>query len=68
MTCNSDGTCDEDESCNCADCNSQIDHCGESVGQQLFCTKDSIALDTTPKMKVNFTRTENVPNAVTLGN
>ncbi len=43
MTCNSDGTCDEDESCNCGDCNSQIDHCGESAGQQLFCTKDSLA-------------------------
>jgi len=48
ITCNGDGTCDEDESCNCGDCNSQIDHCGESSGQQLFCTKDVLATPSTP--------------------
>lgn len=40
VTCNINGTCNEFESCDCADCNGQIDHCGIVNGEQLFCTKD----------------------------
>ena len=41
MTCNNDLVCDTEESCDCADCNGQIDHCGLSdTGQQLYCIKD----------------------------
>lgn len=40
VTCNNNGTCNEFESCDCADCNGQIDHCGVANGEQLFCTKD----------------------------
>ena len=47
VTCNTDGTCDEDESCNCADCNDQIDHCGKNSGEQMTCTKDVIVPATT---------------------
>lgn len=28
LTCNNNGMCDRGESCNCADCNSEADHCG----------------------------------------
>ena len=42
MTCNNNGTCDLNESCDCADCNEQVDHCGiDGLGQQLICTKDT---------------------------
>lgn len=42
VTCNNDAVCDLEESCDCADCNDQIDHCGLNTnGQQLFCSKDS---------------------------
>lgn len=40
VTCNNNGTCDFNESCDCADCNGQIDHCGIVGGQQLYCAKD----------------------------
>lgn len=40
MTCNNNGICDLNESCNCADCNGQIDHCGMVGGQQLYCAPD----------------------------
>lgn len=41
LTCNNDMVCDTEESCDCSDCNSQIDHCGVSVtGQQLYCATD----------------------------
>lgn len=42
VTCNNNGVCDENESCNCADCNEQVDHCGvNGSGEQLICTKDT---------------------------
>jgi len=40
VTCNNNDVCNEFESCDCADCNGQIDHCGIVNGEQLFCTKD----------------------------
>lgn len=30
VTCNKNGVCDAGESCNCADCNGEADHCGLS--------------------------------------
>ena len=40
--CNNNNVCDAGESCNCGDCNDQIDHCGVNPsGQQLICTKDT---------------------------
>lgn len=42
VTCNNNGTCDLNESCDCADCNDKVDHCGiDGLGQQLICTKDT---------------------------
>lgn len=104
LTCNTNGVCDEYESCNCSDCNGQTDHCMSQSGTQLICTKDtepacytdkfpycfSACLDGShldtitgkcivdgapanqnlckvPSMKINFTRTETVPNSITLG-
>ena len=41
-TCNNNNICDTNESCDCADCNEKIDHCGLSTtGEQLICTKDT---------------------------
>lgn len=41
-TCNNNGTCDTNESCNCADCNDKADHCAiNGTGEQLICTKDT---------------------------
>lgn len=40
VTCNNNDVCDELESCDCADCNGEIDHCGIVNGQQLYCAKD----------------------------
>lgn len=41
-TCNGNGLCDANESCNCADCNDKADHCSiNGTGEQLICTKDT---------------------------
>ena len=41
-TCNGNGLCDTNESCNCADCNNKFDHCAiNGTGEQLICTKDT---------------------------
>lgn len=41
-TCNNNSVCDTNESCDCADCNEQVDHCGiDGLGQQMICTKDT---------------------------
>lgn len=43
FSCNNDAFCDANESCNCSDCNSAIDHCGmDTNGEQLSCTPDAI--------------------------
>lgn len=40
--CNNNAVCETNESCNCADCNDQIDHCGvKGTDEQLICTKDT---------------------------
>lgn len=42
VTCNNNNVCDTNESCDCADCNEKVDHCGlSSAGEQLICTKDT---------------------------
>lgn len=42
MTCNNNNTCENGESCNCADCNDVADHCAIKNGQQLVCSKDTV--------------------------
>lgn len=42
VTCNYNNVCDTNESCDCADCNEKVDHCGlSSTGEQMICTKDT---------------------------
>ncbi len=42
VTCNNDGVCNGEESCNCADCNTKADHCAlDGAGQQLLCMKNT---------------------------
>ena len=46
ITCNNNTICDANESCNCADCNGEPDHCGLSGTAQLICTKDTVDVST----------------------
>lgn len=42
VTCNHDGQCSGEESCNCDDCNNKTDHCeNNQLDIQLSCTQDT---------------------------